>query len=104
TRTPGGYVAPSARPGDLPYFVNRTSNFLPRVHLKRNFELYTVMTVVSGVEGDVFQLAAELKAHLVGLYGLKETVVLQVLEPHQKIFFKGDFVNDIKQFLEERGF
>ncbi|KAF2363116.1 Ribosomal protein L49/IMG2, partial [Trinorchestia longiramus] len=104
THTPGGYIAPSANPGDHPYFVGRTYNFMPRVHFKKIYATNSFRTVVSGVEGDIFQLAADLKAYLINLYGLDQIIILQVLEPHQKIFFEGDFVNDIKEFLLEKGF
>jgi len=104
TVTPGGYVAPSARPGDHPYFVGRTSNFLPRVHMRYHDIEETVETIVSGVDGDIFLLAGELEEYLLGLHGRTQPVVYYVEEPKAKIFFQRDFVNDIKRFLLDKGF
>jgi len=34
--TASGYRAPTAKPGDYPYFVGRTTNYMPRVHMYNN--------------------------------------------------------------------
>jgi len=113
TVTPGGYRAPSARIGEHPYWVGRTSNWQPRVHLHYDevAEHYAYLhvrdkfqTIVSGVDGDIWQLEADLKEYLLALYGTSRTVNTVTIEPHQKIFILGDFVSDVKNFLYDKGF
>ena len=61
-------------------------------------------TVVSGVEGDIFSLAKELRRYLIDLHDKSHIILLTVSEPQQKIYIDNDFVNDVKEFLFEKGF
>lgn len=101
--TPSGWVAPSARPRDYPYFVPRAASHMLPVYLLHQPILSRFITSVKHVEGDIFVLAEELREHLTPLIAPK-ILCLRVHEPHQMIQVKGQLVGEIKEFLLKKGF
>ncbi|KAK8392805.1 hypothetical protein O3P69_014918 [Scylla paramamosain] len=101
--TPSGWVAPSAKPGDHPYFVRRSPSHMIPVYLHHIPHISKYRTFVSHVEGDVFALLEELREYL---QDRKHTRILNMRahEPHQKIEIKGQYVAEVREFLLERGF
>lgn len=101
--TPSGWVAPSAKPGDYPYFVRRSESHMVPVYLDHIPELTRYRTFVNHVEGDVFALLEELREYL---NERKHTRLLNMRahEPHQKIEIKGQYVAEVREFLLKKGF
>ncbi|KAG7161579.1 39S ribosomal protein L49, mitochondrial-like [Homarus americanus] len=101
--TPSGWVAPSAQPGDYPYFVPRAASHMMPVYVEHEPILNRFVTRVKHVEGDIFALGEELQEHLTRLFPSKY-IILRVHEPHQVIHIKGQFVGAVKEFLFKKGF
>ncbi|XP_071535872.1 large ribosomal subunit protein mL49 [Panulirus ornatus] len=100
---PSGWVAPSAKIGDYPYFVPRSTNHMIPVYLKHVQILQRFITSVKHVEGDIFALGEELQDYLQQRIP-KKYIIVRVHEPHQVIQIKGNFVAEVKEFLLEKGF
>lgn len=86
------------------YFVGRTSNFMLPVYVevlaRDNRE--ELRTKVRKVEGNLFQLRQDLDQHLFDLY--QRQFIAQVSEIQHQILFLGDFEEEIKEFLLNKGF
>ncbi|XP_076045180.1 mitochondrial ribosomal protein L49 [Oratosquilla oratoria] len=101
--TPSGYVVPTAKFGDYPYHVSRNVAHMLRVYLKHQPKLQRYVTYLRGVEGDIFLLGEEIRMLLTKLHP-NSIIRVRVHEPHQVIQVKGDYVNDIKEYLLKKGF
>ncbi|XP_069036478.1 large ribosomal subunit protein mL49 [Lepisosteus oculatus] len=99
--TPSGWVPPPALPPALPYMVRRS-----RMH---NVPVYTDIThgnrkttVLRKIEGDIWALEKDVKAHLACLTG--KSPPTQVNEVTRSIRVKGHFDEELKSWLVEKGF
>ena len=106
---PSGWIAPSAKFDDFPFFVPRDREHLLPVflyHYPDPFPYY--VTKIKGIEGDLFQMAMELKKFIKDEYKPEREerffLRLQVYEPHQQIIIKGDWAEFCKEFLILKGF
>ncbi|XP_045106880.1 39S ribosomal protein L49, mitochondrial-like [Portunus trituberculatus] len=101
--TPSGWVAPSAKPGDHPYFIRRSQSHMLPVYLHNVPHMSKYRTFVHHVEGDIFALLEELQEYL---KDRKHTRILNMRahEPHQKIEIKGQYVAEVREFLLKKGF
>ncbi|XP_058448465.1 large ribosomal subunit protein mL49 isoform X2 [Malaya genurostris] len=87
-----------ANPGtELKYFVARTKNYMLPVYLRRTYRGQRIITVVRRIDGDIWQLEAELR-YLVEKK-LNKQIVTRVNEMSGQIELKGDFVTIAEQFL-----
>lgn len=97
---PSGWKPPQPRP-DLKYFVSRTKNVMLPVYLHRAFRGQRIFTAVRRIDGDIWQLEAELR-YLIEKK-LNKSIVTRVNEMNGQIELKGDFVTIVEQFLLEKG-
>uniref|UniRef100_A0A1Q3FBN1 Large ribosomal subunit protein mL49 n=1 Tax=Culex tarsalis TaxID=7177 RepID=A0A1Q3FBN1_CULTA len=98
---PSGWKPPSAK-ADQKYFVARTKNFMLPVYLRRSFRGQRIVTAVRRIDGDIWQLEAELR-YLIEKK-LNKQIITRVNEMNGVIEFKGDFVTIVEGFLLEKGF
>ncbi|XP_069972926.1 large ribosomal subunit protein mL49 [Penaeus vannamei] len=96
--TPSGWVAPSAVPGDYPYFVPRSASHMLPVYVKHEPIMSRFTTSVKKVEGDAFALGEELRQYLSEKFAPKH-INLRVHEPHRMIQIKGEYLLEVKEFL-----
>ncbi|XP_042892935.1 39S ribosomal protein L49, mitochondrial-like isoform X2 [Penaeus japonicus] len=101
--TPSGWVAPSAAPGDYPYFVSRSASHMLPVYVKHEPIMSRFTTTVKNVEGDVFTLGEELRQYLSDKFPFKH-INLRVHEPHRMIQIKGEYVLEVREYLIRKGF
>ncbi|XP_019532853.2 large ribosomal subunit protein mL49 [Aedes albopictus] len=97
---PSGWKPPQPKP-DLKYFVARTKNHMLPVYLHRTFRGQRILTTVRRIDGDIWQLEAELRYLLEKR--LKKSIVTRVNEMNGQIELKGDFVTIVEEFLLEKG-
>lgn len=89
----------------LPYFISRTKNHQQPVYLRIKIVRQVRDTVVKKIEGDIWQLQEDLKKYLTSKS--KRYVVniaCCVDEMGGKLTFRGDHVNHIKNWMNEKGF
>ena len=107
-RYPSGYQPPTISPEEAiekyQYFVCRTNSHLLPVYIKtisddRNEEMHTQLR---RAEGNLFQLRKDINDFLFQRY--KQEFISQVSELQQMIRYKGDFEDEIKEFLYSKGF
>lgn len=99
---PSGWQPQVDNVDGLPYFVARTKNHMQPVYLCTYFRGQRRLTKVRRVQGDIWQLERELHATIVQRLGGKE-IVSRVNEMSGQIWFKGDYVNIVKEFLASKG-
>ena len=99
---PSGFVAPRTQPGDFPYHVSRPrSHMLPvYTHFDRKNLLLT--TMIDRCDGNIHQLRSDLNDFLESRY--EREFMSQVAELYGRVKFRGDFEQDFKDFLLEKGF
>ncbi|XP_055544312.1 probable 39S ribosomal protein L49, mitochondrial [Wyeomyia smithii] len=97
---PSGWKPPSPK-ADLKYFVARTKNYMLPVYLRRTFRGQRIVTAVRRIDGDIWQLEAELR-YLIEKK-LDKPIVTRVNEMNGQIELKGDFVTIVEQFLLDKG-
>ncbi|XP_068250465.1 large ribosomal subunit protein mL49 [Palaemon carinicauda] len=100
---PSGWRAPSAKPGDYPYFVNRNANHMLPVYVLHKPILSRYYTIVKHVEGDIFALGEKLRK-VVTETSRQKYAVIQVNEPQRWIKAKGNHYQAIRDYLIEEGF
>jgi len=99
---PSGFRPPTAKPGDYPYYVSRTANHMLPVYSNMNMTTKVLSTVVRLADGDLFALRNDLKAFLFDRYQMD--FMSQVAEVYGRVLFRGDFEDDFKEFLLQKGF
>ena len=120
---PSGWIAPRKQKPELPYFVKRTRNNLLPVYKVvevrekhrdyarvkwRTIQDYVperqpeTVTLIKFVEGDIRALEQELRSKLEAKH--KRKILSGVREPQGQIIFKQDHVEDIVNWLHEKGF
>jgi len=99
-----GFVMPTAKPGDYPYFVKRAPSWLFPVYVRQGDRINRspVITTVRRVEGNVARLREDLSEFLMQRY--EQEFISQANELMQKVVFRGNFDKDFKEFLKIRGF
>ena len=97
-----GFVAARTRPGDLPYHVSRTRSHMLPVYTHFVRPILLVTTEISRCEGNLYQLREDLKKFLYQRY--EQEFLSQTAELYGKVKFRGDFEQDFKEFLIEKGF
>jgi translation initiation factor 1 (eIF-1/SUI1) len=102
--TPSGWIPPAATPPNLLYFVHRTRYHNLPVYLEAMGKAQTKkLTRVNQVQGDIWKLEKELIKH-VRNHASDGLVASQVSEVNRWIKIKGNYVDQIKEFLLEKGF
>ncbi|XP_022184108.1 probable 39S ribosomal protein L49, mitochondrial [Nilaparvata lugens] len=96
------WVPQTAKPGQLPYFLERTKNHQLPVFLIISHRGTRRLTHVKNISGDVWALADQLSAHLNKLH--KRNVGIRVDEVSGKIIFRTDVYSDVVVWLLEKGF
>lgn len=100
---PSGWTAPDpAKYKDLPYFIERTKNFMHPVYLEITFRGHRRVTRIKNIEGDIWKLEEDL--HKVIEKRVGHRVFSQINEMNRQIRYKGDFVTIIEKFLRDNGF
>uniref|UniRef100_A0A182JA94 Large ribosomal subunit protein mL49 n=1 Tax=Anopheles atroparvus TaxID=41427 RepID=A0A182JA94_ANOAO len=97
---PSGWKPSNPRP-DLKYVVLRTKNHMLPVYLRRAYRGQRRITAVRHVEGDIWQLEAELR-YLIEKQ-LNRPIITRVNEMTGQIELKGDHVAFVEKFLLEKG-
>lgn len=101
-----GFVMPTAKPGDHPYFVKRAPSWLFPVYVTqsegRGLQRQPVLTTIKRVEGNVAKLCEDLSDFLMERY--EQEFTSQPNELMQKVVFRGNFDQDFKEFLKMKGF
>ncbi|XP_013790842.1 39S ribosomal protein L49, mitochondrial-like [Limulus polyphemus] len=100
--SPAGWIPPAELTPDLPYFISRTKNHMLPVYLKKEIRGPRFLTTVRLVEGNLWALEKDLKEHLERKY--EKEITSQVHEVVGYVRFKGDYVEDVKKWLYEKGF
>ena len=99
---PSGFQPPMARPGDYPYYVQRTTNHMMPVYLIYDRSKQDTRTVIRRADGNLFQLRDDLRKFLFSRYN--KDFISQVAEVYGRVAFRGDFETDFKEFLLNKGF
>lgn len=100
---PSGWTPPDpSKHKGLPYFVERTKNFMFPVYLHLTFRGQRRITVIKFIEGDIWKLEQDLNQLIEQRVG--QRVFSQINEMNRNIRFKGDFVTLIEKFLRDKGF
>ena len=99
---PSGFCAPRIKPGDLPYHVSRTRSHMLPVYTVFNRLDLLVTTHISRCDGNLHQLKEDLNNFLTDRY--EREFMSQAAELYGKVKFRGDFEQDFKEFLIEKGF
>ncbi|XP_076290717.1 mitochondrial ribosomal protein L49 [Lasioglossum baleicum] len=97
-----GWKPPTAKPGDYPYYVQRSKNFMLPVYLRVYNRGLRKLTILKRIQGDIWALEAELKEHM-----QKETgkpIGMRINELVGIIKFRGDFVSLIRRWMDSKGF
>ncbi|XP_050072005.1 probable 39S ribosomal protein L49, mitochondrial [Anopheles maculipalpis] len=97
---PSGWKPASPQP-NLKYVVLRTKNHMLPVYLRRAFRGQRRITAIRHVEGDIWQLEAELR-YLIEKQ-LSRPIITRVNEMSGQIELKGDHVGFVEKFLLEKG-
>uniref|UniRef100_A0A182VZU6 Large ribosomal subunit protein mL49 n=1 Tax=Anopheles minimus TaxID=112268 RepID=A0A182VZU6_9DIPT len=97
---PSGWKPANPQP-ELKYVVARTKNHMLPVYLRRAYRGQRRITAVRHVEGDIWQLEAELR-YLIEKQ-LNRPIITRVNEMSGQIELKGDHVAFVEKFLLEKG-
>ena len=107
-RYPSGYQPPMISAEEAvakyQYYVCRANSHLLPVYLKTiagDWE-EEMHTDIKKVEGNLYQLRKDIDAFLFQRY--KQEFISQVSELQQMVKYKGDFQEEIKEFLYSKGF
>lgn len=100
---PSGWTPPNPeRAKDLPYFVGRTRNYMLPVYLEIGYRGQRRQTRIKAIEGDIWQLEAEL--HKMIEKRAEKKVYSRINEMTRQIVFKGDYVRLVDKWLYQKGF
>lgn len=97
-----GWKPQSKNLKDRPYFVSRTKNYMMPIYLRITANKTRRETLVKKIEGDIWLLDKELHDFL--QKDSLRPIMSQVNEVGGYIYFRGDHVNAIKYYLQERGY
>jgi len=102
---PSGYVPPNPavrEDPNLQYYVGRTRNGLLPVYTDYVKVHDAVTTIIQKCEGNLYNLKEELDAFLFEKY--EQSFPCQVAELYGKVKYRGDFEQEFKEFLLQKGF
>ncbi|KAF0303399.1 putative 39S ribosomal protein L49, mitochondrial [Amphibalanus amphitrite] len=97
---PSGWTPQRGNPS-LPYSVRRSVNHMLPVYLRIMEDGVKRLTVVRNVRGDIWKLHDELKRHLEEANS--RYIASRVNEVSLYVQFKGEYVQQVKDWLRERG-
>lgn len=101
---PSGWQYPTANSAkDLKYSVLRTKNHMVPVYLHTRFRGQRRITVVRRIEGDIWALEKDLRAVVEKARGGR-LCASRVNEMSGQIHFHGDYVDQIREYLKQKGF
>lgn len=86
---------------DNPYYVARTMNHMIPVYLNTYFRGQRRITKLRKIQGDIWLLERELREVIEARIG--KNIATRINELSGQIWFKGDFVNIIKDHLMKKG-
>lgn len=98
---PSGWRPQTPEASTLQYFVPRTKNHMIPVYLCTYFRGQRRLTKLRRIQGDIWLLEQELHKTIEKRIG--KEIVTRVNEMTGQIWFKGDYVNIIKDFLMAKG-
>lgn len=98
---PSGWKPQNFNVENSEFFVARTKNHMPPVYLIRKFRGMRRLTAVKRIQGDIWTLEVELKDAIEKHIGKK--IASRVNEMVGCIYFKGDYVNFVKEYLNKKG-
>jgi len=89
----------------LPYFISRTKNHMVPVYLvvPGEFRGEVRRTQIKFVEGNLWVLEKEIAAFLQAKYP-KKVIGTWVNESWRQVFVRGEYVNDVREWVLDRGF
>jgi len=100
---PSGWTPPDpAKYKNFPYFIERTRNYMLPVYLNTKFRGLRRITKITGIEGDIWKLEADL--HQLIEKRAKKKIYSRINEMNRQIVFRGDFVTLVKKHLIAQGF
>jgi len=103
---PSGYVPPNPAvrqdESGHEYYVGRTRNGMMPVYTRYDRITDAVTTDVKKCEGNMYRLKEELDAYLFEKY--EQSFPSQVAELYGRIAYRGDFEQEFKEFLVQKGF
>lgn len=85
-----------------PYYIARTRNHCLPIYLKLSHRNTRKLTQVRKIQGDIWQLASELKEYLEEK--MERKVATQVHELAGQILFKADVYYYVEEYLLSKGF
>lgn len=97
-----GWTPPVAKPGDHPYHIHRTRNFMIPVYLEISYRGMRRLTVIRKINGNIWELESQLKKYLGDKTG--KAIGVRVNELIGEIKFRGDYVSLVKDWLDKKGF
>lgn len=99
---PSGWCPPNpSRNNNLPYFIERTKNFMVPVYLEVGFRGYRRITKVRNIEGDIWKLEQDLRKLIEGRTA--KQCFSRINEMNRTIVFKGDYVTLIEKYFYSLG-
>ncbi|XP_034175371.1 mitochondrial ribosomal protein L49 isoform X1 [Osmia lignaria lignaria] len=99
---PSGWKPPVSNPGDYPYYIPRTKNYMQPIYLEITFRGTRRVTVLRKIQGDIWKLKSELTKYL--HVNTNKPIGVRVNELIGEIRFRGDYVTLVKNWLDEKGF
>ncbi|XP_017878548.1 probable 39S ribosomal protein L49, mitochondrial [Ceratina calcarata] len=99
---PSGWKPPVSKPHDYPYFIERTKNYMQPVYLEIGHRGLRKVTEVRKIHGDIWALEAELKKYI--KEHVNKPIGIRTNELAGIIKFRGDYVNLVKRWMDEKGF
>ncbi|XP_037935925.1 probable 39S ribosomal protein L49, mitochondrial [Teleopsis dalmanni] len=102
---PSGWKLPTAlnNPDKLKYYVARTANHMIPVYLKRYYRGQRRITAIRRIQGDIWALEKDLRA-VVEKSRDGKTCASRVNEMSRQIYFHGDYVDVVREFLKDNGY
>lgn len=86
----------------IPYFIARTKSHMIPVYLSQTYRGTRHVTKLRKIEGDIWLLEAELKEMIEQKIGKK--IATRINEMSGQIWFKGDYVTLLQDYLMTKGF
>lgn len=91
----------TAKPGVYPYYIQRTKNYMQPVYLEIGHRGLLKRTIVRKISGDIWALETELKEYMKKT--VQKPIGVRTNELLGEIQFRGDYVNLIKIWMDEKG-
>ncbi|OAD54869.1 putative 39S ribosomal protein L49, mitochondrial [Eufriesea mexicana] len=92
----------TAKPQVHPYYIQRTKNYMQPVYLEIFHRGLRKITTVRKIYGDIWALESALKEYIEKR--VQKPIGVRTNELIGEIQFRGDYVNLIKMWMDEKGF